>query len=533
MRKSRRIRKGLMVMLLIVSISIFLFADVTSADQWAKTYGNVGESSWANSIRQTSDGGYIVAGFTSANFWILKLNGSGDVQWQKTYGGTNSDWAYSIQQTSDGGYILAGMTDSFGAGHYDAWVLKLDGNGNVQWEKTYGGTNDDYAYSIQQTSDGGYIVVGGAGSVGAWVLKLDGNGNVVWQKSYEGYIFISVKRTSGGGYIVAGADFHGLWILRLDTSGNVVWQKAYCGTSISNWTDCIDQTTDGGYVVTGSNAVLKLDVNGNVQWQKSYGIVQTSIKQTSDGGYILAGFDSGGAYILKLDVYGDVQWANTYGYGLTYAFSIQPTSDNGYIVSGWTLDSERDDFGVLKLDSNGDIPNCSIIATANVTVNDISATVTDTTVTGINTSVSPQTSTASTTNTNATVTEVCYYEPTIHAVTCSFTPVGTLPIRIVRGGYLGFWATGSNDSDDSQTFQFATFVTLPPNGTGSKYPPSGWLFGPITVNLGPHTSKSKYLTQFIPYNAPFGTYTYHGYVGVVGPPPLLYNQCQFNFEVVP
>jgi hypothetical protein len=114
-------------------------------------------------------------------------------------------------------------------------------------------------------------------------------------------------------------------------------------------------------------------------------------------------------------------------------------------------------------------------------------------------------------------------------VTCSFTTDGT---QHLRGGTLRFWVTAYNDTDDPQTFQFATFVTLPPNGTGSKYPSSNWLLGPVTVtNLGAHTSKSQYLTQFIPWSAPYGTYTYHGYVGTVSP-PLLYNECTFNFEVV-
>jgi hypothetical protein len=156
---------------------------------WAKTYGG-GYSDVARSIQQTSDGGYIVAGWTLSfgagglDFWVLKLDASGQVQWQKTYGGGYSDVARSIQQTSDGGYIVAGWTLSFGAGNYDVWVLKLNASGNVVWQKTYGGGSDDYAESIQQTSDGGYIVAGetwsfGAGSADFWVLKLDANGNVV------------------------------------------------------------------------------------------------------------------------------------------------------------------------------------------------------------------------------------------------------------------------------------------------------------------------------------------------------------------
>ena len=148
----------------------------------------VGLLRYANSIQQTSDGGYIVAGTTSFgaginDIWILKLDQTGTVSWQKTYGGSGDDDAYSIQQTTDGGYIVAGSTSSFGAGNYDMWILKLDQTGTVSWQKTYGGSGGDCAYSIQQTSDGGYIVAGyttsfGAGNDDMWILKLDSNGNI-------------------------------------------------------------------------------------------------------------------------------------------------------------------------------------------------------------------------------------------------------------------------------------------------------------------------------------------------------------------
>ncbi len=121
---------------------------------------------YAHSIQQTSDGGYIVAGYTESfgagdfDAWVIKLDAKGNVQWQKTYGGKDDDEAYSIQQTSDGGYIVAGYTYPLCASDWDAWVIKLDARGNVQWQKTYGGKDDDEAYSIQQTSDGGYIVAG-------------------------------------------------------------------------------------------------------------------------------------------------------------------------------------------------------------------------------------------------------------------------------------------------------------------------------------------------------------------------------------
>jgi hypothetical protein len=347
MRELKRIRKGLIVMLLIASISIFLLSGRASASYWAKAYGgnNWDQAFSTNSVQQTSDGGYVVAGNTESfgaggsDSWVLKLNASGNVSWQKSYGGIFPDSAESIQLTSDGGYIVFGETYSFGTGNGDFWVFKLDASGNVLWQKTYGGSLFNVARSIQQTSDNGYIVAGmtesfGAGSGDAWVLKLDTNGNVQWQKTYGGSNFdgAAIQQTSDGGYIMVG---------RTDSFG---------AGSDDVW-------------------VLKLNTNGNVQWQKTYG-----------------------------------------GSGSEITPSIRQTSDGGYIVAGYTISfgAGNQDVLVLKLDSNGDIPSCSITGTSNAIVNNTSATITNTSVTGINTTVSPQTSTATSITTNTTVTEVCY-----------------------------------------------------------------------------------------------------------------------------
>jgi hypothetical protein len=143
-----------------------------SATSFAKIYGGTWDD-WANSVQQTSDGGYILAGLTYSfgagyyDIFLIKTDVNGNIIWAKTYGGTDWDWANSVQQTSDGGYILAGLTYSFGAGLADIFLIKTDANGNIQWAKTYGGTGDDRAYSVQQMSDGGYIVAGWTTSFGA------------------------------------------------------------------------------------------------------------------------------------------------------------------------------------------------------------------------------------------------------------------------------------------------------------------------------------------------------------------------------
>jgi hypothetical protein len=183
--------KGLILALLSVSL-VALFTQYTYAVTFAKTYGggNDDRPRWDRCVQQTSDGGYIVAGYTYSfgaggyDILLIKTDANGDVEWAKTYGGTSdNDYAYSVQQTSDGGYILAGYTASFGAGDLDIFLIKTDANGNIQWAKTYGGTNEDRAYSVQQTSDAGYIVAGytssfGAGGYDIFLIKTDANGNI-------------------------------------------------------------------------------------------------------------------------------------------------------------------------------------------------------------------------------------------------------------------------------------------------------------------------------------------------------------------
>lgn len=312
---------------------------------WAKTYGGSSYDA-ASSIAPTNDGGYIVAGATSSfgaggDAWVFKLDGSGSVVWQKSYGGNNYDVATII-----GGYVVAGYTRSFGAGSDDAWVFKLDAAGNLVWQKTYGGSADDYADAIMPTRDGGYIVAGNRDpsatlNFDAWLLKFNGVGNVVWQKTYNEAGTNganSIAPTSNGGYIVAGAigAFGGraidAWVMKLDGAGNAVWYEIYQWLG-KRWAFSIKPTPDGGYIVAGSILffdergseawVMKLNGAGKVSWQKTYGgsgdDQAKSIALTSDGGYIIAGstksFGAGSndVWVLKLDGAGNVVWQTAYG----------------------------------------------------------------------------------------------------------------------------------------------------------------------------------------------------------------------------
>ena len=319
---------------------------------WQKSYGG-SDSDAANSIQQTADGGYIAAGSSSSNdgdvtgnngdddFWILKLNTTGNIEWQKSMGGSANDRPYSIQQTEDGGYIVAGSSSSNNGdvsgnhGNTDYWVVKLNTVGEITWQKSLGGSSLDIARSIRQTADGGYIVAGNSNSTdgdvtgnhgGAdfWIVKTSSQGGIEWQKSLGGSdddVAYSIQQTEDGGYIVAGfssstdgdvSGNHGgedYWVVKMNASGGVEWQKSLGGSGTDR-AKSISQTEDGGYIVAGySNSndgdvtgnhgifdfwVVKLNAAGILQWQKSLGGSDNdqanSINQTTDGGYILAGY---------------------------------------------------------------------------------------------------------------------------------------------------------------------------------------------------------------------------------------------------
>jgi uncharacterized delta-60 repeat protein len=396
---------------------------------WSWTYGRSNHDDEAHAVARTSDGGYIVVGSlwvdssSATDIWVLKLDSWGNVQWQKTYGGHT---AYAVAPTSDGGYVVAG-----GGGLCSdvARVLKLDGSGNVLWHKTYGGSSCDEARAIAPTSDGGYVVAGWTTSFGAdsfgdvWVLKLDGFGNVQWEKRYGGmkkdkaYV---IAPTSDGGYVVAGVTesfgdtYYGdVWILKLNSVGGVEWQKTYGGTDRDE-AYAIALTSDGGYVMAGMTRsfgdvagdvwVLKLDRFGNVQWQKRYGRdyytdYAYAIAPTLDGGYVVAGktYSSGGVggggydvWVLKLDSSGNVQWQWTYGGERNdEAHAVVPAFDGGYVVVGITesFGAGWEDAWILKLNADGTLSSSCSVTSTRTAVQGINtnATIVPTSVGGVNT----------------------------------------------------------------------------------------------------------------------------------------------------
>jgi hypothetical protein len=377
----------LFVLLSLAPMLLCTPAVVFSQQRWQRTYGGAGDDAGL-SVRQITDGGYIVAGYTNTygnnyQVYLIKVNVSGDTLWTRTYGGANSDQGRSVRQTSDGGYIIAGVYD-WNQSNPQVYLIKTNASGNTLWARTYGGFANDGGYSVRQTSDGGYIVAGYSLSFGnvvqVYLIKTDASGDTLWTRTCggagidEGY---SVQQTTDGGYIIAGqsTSFGGMnqvYLIKTSASGDTIWTRTFGGAN-EDFGFSVQQTSDSGYIVTGyfttaTNTkvyLIKTNASGDTLWTRIYGGTGydggRSVQQTTDGGHIVAGytgsFGAGGSdvYLIKTNANGDTLWTKTYGgTGDDGACSIQQTSDTGYIVAGEATSSG---YGtqvyLIKTDANG------------------------------------------------------------------------------------------------------------------------------------------------------------------------------------
>ncbi|MBN1458033.1 MAG: hypothetical protein JXA57_00760, partial [Armatimonadetes bacterium] len=310
---------------------------------WTHVYGGT-EDDVGYSVRQTADGGFIVTGYTYSDgvgwsdVYLVKTNAQGDTLWTRTYGGTDRDGGVSVLQTSDGGYVVAGWTASFGTGGDDVYLIRTNAAGDTLWTRTYGGSERDEGSSVRPTTDGGFIVAGhtmsfGAGGEDFYLVKTNASGDTFWTRTYGGVNLDqgwSTQQTADGGYIIAGctqsfgAGFWDYYLVKADSDGDTLWTRTYGGAG-NDLGFAIQQTIDGGYIVVGQSEspgagpwdilLVKTDAQGDTLWTKSFGEAvasgPSSVVQTLDSGYIVAGSKrSGGGdfdvYLVRLDANIDV-----------------------------------------------------------------------------------------------------------------------------------------------------------------------------------------------------------------------------------
>jgi hypothetical protein len=400
--------------------------------------GTLGD--FSHSVIEASDGSMIIAGYTESSnldivnkrggngnidFWIIKLDNNGSLVWQKTFGGTDFDRARSITETIDGSFIVFGETVSNdldvtnkkgGVGNLDYWVLKLNNSGSIIWQKTFGGSKDDWATQVIESRDGSLMLLGetvssntdisnkrgGGGNKDIWIVKLSKDGNLLWQKTFGGTKednAASIHETLDGSFVVAAttysddlditdkrsvfvnnADF---WIFKIDGNGKLLWQEVYGGSN-DEITSSLIENSDGNIFVTGTTNsnnldisnkrggqgnqdiwVLKLNSDGNLLWQKTFGGTKndesSSIREISDGSITIAGntyssdldisskrgaINESDAWIVKIDTDGNIVWEKTSG-GTDYdiAKSQYERKDGQLVIVGNTKSKDFDAIG--------------------------------------------------------------------------------------------------------------------------------------------------------------------------------------------
>ncbi|WP_340075928.1 hypothetical protein [Leptobacterium sp. I13] len=393
--------------------------------EWIKTFGGTNEDT-AQGIIKTSDGGYAIIGYTNSidgdivdktlqenDFWVLKLDNDGNIQWNKTYGGSGDDIGQDIIQTIDGGYAVTGYSMSADGdasnneGFHDNWVIKLNASGDIEWEKSFGFAGHDHAYGILQTADGGYFVSGfidvtgsnGAGNSGKssltahgvgefWANKLDVNGNLEWRRFFGGTNndrAFGVVQANDGSFVMVGAsesqDFdisnsngsYDFWIIKVSSRGDLVWEQTFGGSGI-DIAQSITKTTDNNYLVVGkANStngditnnkgdsdvwVVKVSDSGKLLWERNYGGADfedaESIINTSDGNYIITGnsrsnnsdlsenFGENDIWAIKTDDDGTILWEKSFGgSGIDLGFDAVETDEGSIIIVGETASNNN------------------------------------------------------------------------------------------------------------------------------------------------------------------------------------------------
>jgi len=357
---------------------VLVFCGMCFGAGWQRTYGGF-QDDQAYCVKVTHDRGFVIVGNTyswgpgapsNPNLYIIRTNSNGDTLWTRVIGGTDADYGYSLVETSDNGFAVVGYTKSFGAGGYDVYLVRFNSSGDTLWSKTYGGYSDDFGYSIAQTADGGFIVVGSTRSMGfggndVYLLRINARGDTLWTRTFGsntedfGY---SVRFTSDNEFIVTGStQFRtrgrdDVYILKISASGDTVWTKTYGGSGV-DYGYSVAQALDGGYIIAGytesfggtdrKGYVIKTNGRGDTLWTRIYGGPDDdwfqAVAVTPDSGYVFVGrtfnvtagnYD---VYLVRTDGRGNLLWENTFGgSGHDFGFSVDNTYDGAYIIAGWT-----------------------------------------------------------------------------------------------------------------------------------------------------------------------------------------------------
>lgn len=377
-------------LIIFVLVLVFSCCSLASAaepqEEWNLTFGGpYADGAWC--LQETDDGGFILVGSSASrgegsDLFLIRTDRAGRCNWTRTWGGSAEDAGYFVQQTLDGGFIVTGSTKSYSMGEELLWLLKTDRNGNLSWERTFGGfvsSAGDGGWSVNETDDGGYIITGytqsqGKGRKDLWLLKTDGQGNKVWDRTFGGRnddVGMSVLQSRDGGYIVAGrtASFgkggDDIWLLKTDLLGKEQWNRTFGGSQDDAGFQVLE--AEDGYVLVGRTEsgsdkmkiiLIKVNPDGRKLWERSYsGSSASSLQSTVDGGYVIAGridnIDTGrDALIIKTDSAGREEWSMIRGgrgddIG---TFAIQDR-DGSYMMAGITdsYGNGREDAWLVKI----------------------------------------------------------------------------------------------------------------------------------------------------------------------------------------
>jgi hypothetical protein len=454
---------------------------------WTKTVG--GDSAdISDFVQQTPDGGFIVAGVTfsygagDGDFWLIKTDENGDTLWTRIYGGSAWDEPYDLLLTDDGGYLLSGQTLSFGSGNTDMWLLKTDANGDSLWSRTYGGSGYDGAWRADNTSDGGYIVVGSTTSYGAggddiYLIKIDSDGDSLWSRTFGGPDFDAgtcVRKTNDGGYIITGSmalfgpSSSNLCLLKTDQNGDSLWSRIYGGSG-GSYGIYVHELDNGDFTVMGVTDeygagdndawMIRTAANGDSLWSNTYGGSLSDLiwwgQQTSDQGYVFVGHTEsfGGGnwdiWLVKTDAGGSEEWNTTFGgSGDEWSFGVCLTTDGGYFIGGTigTFPQIEGDAWLIRLEGEAPLYEITLIP----------------------------------------------HNPPI--------------IIPPAGGSFTFDVTLTNNSISAETFDVWINVELP-----SSFELT--VLGPVELTMGAGDSLTRERTQVVPATAPAGAYNYLGFVG--------------------